>query len=103
MNKMNPEMLDEFKSKLRKVIKNPEIRQFPKIAGHCPSPSLCVCNEKLDLLCPDCPLRNDTACFLGLIRDIRKDYLFERIDEKTALAKLVLMSIKLLAYLESKE
>lgn len=111
MNKNgNCKSLEEFKERLRKVMKSQNIRKFHNLLHYCPFLSFSSSSR-----CESCPLSDKNGpkelvgrtnrCLCGSMRDTYWDYyIYGRIvDEKTVLAEMVLIGIQLLAYLESKE
>jgi len=101
---MRRKALNEFKKELQKIIENQNIKDFDDLVHNgCPFSSMG---------CLDCELyvqENNTSltgsletCLLGSIMDIYQDYsVFKPVkNEKAIMARIVLESIKLLAYLE---
>jgi len=108
--------IEEFKEKLQKAIKCQDIEQFKLLtqrgAGCC-FQSFRGYSGETGALCPGCPLAEEggpkeligvsVTCLVGSIRDICYSYYVAReINEETALVNLALMSIKLLAYLDTR-
>ena len=96
--------LREFKKKLQKAIDSQSIEKFEGLIYYCPFSSL---------RCTDCPIFDkngprelvgaSATCLLGSMTSTCWNYDDRVISKKTALANLVLMGIKLLAYLESEK
>jgi len=113
---MKYKTLKGFKKKLRELIRDPDIKKFKKFIRHCPFYSSCKYSENGPRrYCPECPLSDKNGpielmgvadeCLMGSMMDIYWDYsVYESIvNDEEIVAELVLRSIKLLAYLESKE
>jgi len=113
--------IKEFKDALRKAIKYPDMEKFKNLSNplsSCPFPVFNQAHNQLPgLPCPSCPLSDNNGpreftdpretCLLGGMTKIYRDYIYRDhydsiIDETKALAELVLIGIKLLAYLDSK-
>jgi len=105
--------LEEFKIHLRKAIDTQSMEKFTSILrGPCPFSRFDQNHNPLSHIpCPDCPLSDingpreliepKETCLLGSMTDVRSYRGI--VDKEAILAKLVLMGIKLLAYLDSKE
>ena len=105
---MEYKSVEEFKEELKKAIHTQDIEKFGDMtldgAG---------CGEPFGVGCDLCPLCEPegpkelvepfNSCLLGSIVDISWDHYNGSLDEKTALARLILLGTKLLAYLDSKE
>jgi len=108
---MELKTLKEFENKLKEAMNSQDIKKFKDLVGYCPFLSFCWGDSSH--FCPDCPLsdRNGPTellgsaytCLRGSMSNIYHNYCLGEINEGTALVELVLQSIKLLAYLESKE
>ena len=107
---MKVKTLSEFKRELVKAINNQDIEHFgsliiPSERG-CPFFHPFFERNRGNGYCPDCPLSDKEGpkelmgsldtCLLGSIRDVYWDYKRHKINEETALARLVVMSIELL-------
>ena len=96
--------IEEFEEKLRKAINSQDIEKFRNIINYCPFSLVgcldCQLSEKEG---PKELMGSLDTCLLGSTRDVYWDYKRHKINEETALAGRVVMSIELLAYLESKE
>ena len=111
---MQCKTLDEFKEGLQEAMEQQNMEKFQNLVHGCPFKSLQWYDRKAKRCCPECPLSTidgpdeltgtEIICLCGSMGDIYWDcYLLHRIDKETALAELIIMGTKLLAYLENKE
>ena len=105
--------LDEFKKKLRDAVKSKDIDKFSSILhSDCPFASRQRYDGKTRTWCPNCPLSDKEGpdglidvtetCLVGSLGELYSDYYYG-VNDENILARMVLESIKLLAYLDSKE
>jgi len=106
---MECKTLGEFKKRLQKAIDSRDMKEFGELLHSCPFPSFYKCNK----WCPNCPLSDAEGpreligqaetCLIDAMLETCQDYYFDHtIGKDNTLAGLVLMSIKLLAYLENR-
>ena len=105
---MKYKTLENVKEGVREAINSQNIKKFGKLVWDCPimSGSTNTCAEcalqdkegPIELLGPS------ETCLVGLIRRIYADYsLYKETSKEATMARLILESIKLLAYLDNKE
>ena len=108
------ETADEFKKRLRKAIDTQDVEEFESSLWDCPLTLLKQnYSHETGLSCLSCPLYDKNGpteligrslmCLRSSMSDICRDYTDSKISKETALARLILMGIKLLAYLDSKD
>jgi len=106
-------MLKEFKEKLQEAMDTRSIMRFKRLLGvpprdDCPGTSVrgCVNCSLSDKNGPGEFIGTGAygnTCLVGSMREICLDYSNKRINKETAVPRLVLIGIKLLLYLETKE
>jgi len=97
--------LKEFKNQLQDSINNQDIIELSNLCD-CPSLGTNICANCFlsDENCPKELTGSWTSCILGSMKDVYWDYyILNEINEKDTLARFILMGVKILAYLNSKE
>jgi len=111
---MRLKTLKEFKRKLQEAMDSQDIDKFKDLLYFCPFRQFYWRDSTAHSYCPDCPLSDKEApeelkvpwmdtCTLGSLKAAYSEYTLDITTKTSTLANLVLMSIKLLAYLDSKE
>jgi len=105
--------LKGFQKQLSELINNPDMKRFENLLWYCPYPkkhchidsvfgfsSTCFLSDKNG---PEELRGQSDICLINSISQLCSAYNSNIISKKTALSKVVLLAIKLLAYLNSKE
>jgi len=113
---MQFETLQDFRNSLREAIKSQDMDKFGDLVCHCPFVKFIKSPRPLSGIgpCPECPLSdkdgsgelfgNESTCLVGSMKRIYADYsLYKETGKEATMARLILESTKLLAYLDSKE